>query len=255
MPEKKPWMLSYASGFIVNPLNGTTGKKSRFSVISIPIEKEAEAHFGPFLNEKTQSIGIPAIFRKVNGSCDDNPIRKALLDLCLRHSTRDDTTATLAKMFSEVTDKRTKKVLFLILLGQLGQEYRVVLLTLQETEGITPIPSNGKMILEFTETFPEDSNYYKAAIFEGNPKERNCFRTGRVADSQSARTIRDTAKYWMNFIQSDYEMTDSYGSQELGRAVRAVIKEGSDNYALFLIVAMILLVIVFVIGAKIIKKI
>lgn len=220
--------IIFGSGFHILPGKGKPNQEIERSLKygNLLLDDLGKKELQNLLENSENQFG--KTFFSANGnSASENETRKLIVNLC-QNEKRDEAAKKLALNLSKSMDKRTKEILFLTLLTQHQKEFTAYLLTLDKTNTFSAKTENEQMKLTYGEGFPQE--YFKIAVFRGNPLEKNSFMEMDVADYQNTQKVKPAANYWTkDFLQSEPEMTPAYATNSIMTAVKKIYQKAESS--------------------------
>lgn len=220
--------IEFGAGF-----NVSDGKKKPVAEIevalkggSLELTKAEKTHLIGYL-EKIDSKHNGIVFSPVGTDVENNETRKLIRGLCNKDK-QEIESKKLAIKLSKAMDGRTNEALFLVVVGKIKNNFRVGLITLEKADIVSTTLDSGKMKLNFGQAFPEE--YFKIAVYEGNPAELNSFSEGKVSDQQLNQKYKAASDYWIKgFLQSESEMTDAFATNAVTKVVRLAYEKADKT--------------------------
>jgi len=236
MASEQMWSISYCAGYIVPPCKGLEPEDVIEQINGAPVSLESEVinYFRPLFVDSWNTCTIEIAFLPIEDNEGEfeqyNPIRDMVRKIA-DGSLDEKTTCSkqLALQLALASDRRSPTGLFVVVAGNLADESRVTLFKFPADESRQAVFSRDGLSIQVVENaFSRKTNYFKAAVFQGNAS-NNAFWIGRVEDKQATQRIYEVSDLWaIRFLQSAPQLTSSRGTRLLARALRDLINDLDD---------------------------
>jgi hypothetical protein len=175
---------------------------------------------GVFENS-TAECTVPVRF--ITAGSQQNDVRDAILELLKTPALNKG--RKLAERLRDVSTGKSGLGLLFLLLGQEGDQHKIVLSRFPADQGVLAERKQGSLQVEFVERiFMKNAKTYKAAVYKGKSIDAG-FWNGHVIDRQITAAQDLVARYWIrDFLSSDFMTTSKAGSKRLAVALKDASK-------------------------------
>jgi hypothetical protein len=220
------WNITFCAGYIVPPCKDMEPDDAMDKIQGSPMNLAAQTldYFQPLFDEVHETCQLEIVFNSPDGD-QQNIIRDLIRDISFGdQATQYLSSRKLALQLALATDYRSPTGLFLVVCGQYNEECRVVLWKFPAEESLQANFSDKGLTIEIIKgAFSRKTDYFKAAMFQGNEAETT-FWKGQVDDRQANTRVYEVSNLWViQFLQALPELTNRRGTKILGRTIKKIL--------------------------------